>query len=376
MSYVLHLWEAPAVATFQEAEALVWQPKAGPPSPRFPAFAAALHAVLPEEWLEPGLDGKTDEPIYAFGVSSAGVAAGAVEQIAHIAAEQRMHLYDMQGGYLVTPDGTMVLNDGTLLEMGDRPEPDLPPPADAIDGDAANVRILQRLGQALARHGWTLYPEEGHRGLLARQRGPVVQKISFGVYEGGDEFQINVYLGFSSPAVRDALRKLLPESAALLDGRLEVKGRFADDFSPMLNVLGDASNLSGEWLVPSAAQVDAWTDRFIAWYEAGAGARLDACNSLPELNRLTHTAAELARVPSGDLDQMLATLLLVHLCNDPVVPVDAWIGCVRKMQDGQYGWACRNYAEDPSAHAEMPQPVKESAIVDRLVQRLQRRHAG
>ena len=265
--------------------------------------------------------------------------------------------------------------------------------APMLDGPAIERRIYDRLHAVMGRDGWRkdLAAAESHEWRLHREQGTVRQELSFGAYmQGGGlahvlrrdrtsgfvevepSVQVNVYLRFSSDLIDTALRKLLPEDTDLLAEAYRA-GAAAHFFVAPHQVFPSARGLSGEWLGDTDG-LEAWIDRFLAWYERDGRAALDACRDMASLNRTVHTPWSLQQpeVASG-LQRMLSTLVLVHLADDPAVPFMDWFGAVRRAQVGNYGWQCERYAQYPGDYEKVPQQVVENALVERLVERIRRR---
>lgn len=273
------------------------------------------------------------------------------------------------------------------LEGGDTAAP-------MLDGDDVTRRIYERLHAVLGRDGWRkdLSSNESHEWRLIRENGVIRQETSFGAYMAGGlaqvlrtdrtseivevepNVQINVYMRFSSDLIDVALRKLLPEDTEALAAAY-VSGGSAHFFVAPHRVFASARGLSGEWL-GDTADLEAWIDRFLAWYESDGRAALDSCRDVPSLNRTLHTPWSLQQPEAiSGLQAMLSTLVVVHLCDDPAVPFMDWFGAVRRAQVGSYRWQCERYAQFPGEFQAVPQQVIENGIVERLIERVRRRRA-
>ena len=259
-----------------------------------------------------------------------------------------------------------------------------------MDGDEITRRLYERLHAVMSRDGWRmdLASSESHQWRLVRKQREVRQELSFGAYmegpglahvlknDGTSGFveiepgaQINVYLRFSSDAVDARLRQLLPEDAELLAEAYR-SGADAHFFVGPDQVFPEASGLSGEW-VADGRELDAWIDRFIAWYERDGRAALDACNDPASLNRTLHTPRTLQRKGFiTGLQHMLSTLVLVDLCKDPAVPQADWFDAVSRAQEESYRWECERYSQYPGDYERVPQRVRENEAVERLFVRL------
>jgi hypothetical protein len=262
-----------------------------------------------------------------------------------------------------------------------------------LDGDVIKRRIYERLDEALVPQGWRkdLEADESHKWGLVRENGAVRQEMSFGAYLAGGlahvlrkdgtseivdrepKAQINVYLKFSSALIDDVLHKLLPDDTAAL-AVAYTDGARAHFFTSTQPLFPRARGLSGDW-VTDAAQLDAWIDRFLAWYAADGRTAFDGCRDMPTLNRMLHTPWSLSQTRLGGLQGMVATLVLVHLCDDPKVPFMDWLGVVRRAQIERFRWRCERYAQFPKEFQEVPKEVAENAIVERLIERIRRRRA-
>ncbi|NHZ64366.1 hypothetical protein [Massilia genomosp. 1] len=115
MSYVIHVWESPRPASFEEAAHIAFDlaEEVVGQNPRFLILAARLTARFPcitrapgGVWSDGPLDGKTGERVYVLGISHSHA-----EVFAHIvecAARLGLTVFDMQAARAYLPSGRML----------------------------------------------------------------------------------------------------------------------------------------------------------------------------------------------------------------------------------------------------------------------------
>jgi hypothetical protein len=396
MSYVLHVWESPAPASVDDATKFIFESdRTGlRPSEKFPAFVAALTAVYPDAdtlesrdedgddaiWIDSPMDGETDEPVFVVGLRTSRIDDDTVPFIAHTAADFGLFVYDMQGGYLCRPDRTVLSHDGGIEPLPTRRVPSTAPRPRA-PAEADIVTHLTTQWAARLPGGWTAHVDSKHpfNTRLWRRHGSIIQKLQVTAGGGPYEVVLGFYLGFDSPEVHRALCEVLPEEASELDrARRELGVGFDHVWTKLGEVFEGTQALhpgSGVGVfVKTMDEVDAFRDRFVAWYAAKAAARLDACRDVSGLNMLLHTEW---RSRSGNLwpvNTLFSTLLVIDMALHPGVDFERWVAMVRDQQRRGFASAVESWKKRGSP-AEDSYHVKGSRNIDRVIERLQQRRA-
>lgn len=371
MSYVLHVWESPAPASLEEACEFIFNAdKQGMgPSPKFPAFAAALREMYPDSeedgdtlWIDGSIDGLTQEPVYVLGLVNSRVDDDTIEFIAHTAADHGLFVFDMQGARLYRPDRRVQDVEGWMEDLAPRRLPSRAPRSKPPSENDVEERMLTRIGERLAPAGWIVHidPLHAQDSRLWRQQGAITQELHFTAGESAGEHILGANLAFHSPDVDRALRELLlpHQLEAKHPTRLDRAIIFDHVLTALIEVFPEAHELYPETgssaFVRTMDEVDAWCDCFCRWYAANAAARMDACRDVAGLNLLLHTQG---RSRSGRLwfaYTMYSTLVIIDMGAHPQVDFDAW---VENLRDKQKRGATGGY-------------------LDRLIERLKQRRAA
>jgi hypothetical protein len=156
MSYVLHIWETPLPASFDEAAHVAFElggDQVGQ-NPGFLVLAGRLTARYPcitveagSAWSDGPLDGKTGERVYVLGVSERH--AEVIAYVAQCAGKLGLTVFDMQASRAYLPSG-QVLTQGPTTRVA-APEA---PPCDGLRAGDVRIAIHEGMMRVLGELGF------------------------------------------------------------------------------------------------------------------------------------------------------------------------------------------------------------------------------
>jgi hypothetical protein len=358
VSFTLVVFHAPGVRTIAQAEAFIGSRPAASDdhTVRFEAFRDDILRVYPDNsdadvddvdnaWPEGWSHPLGREAALAFAVDTDHVDDNLMRHLGHAAARAGLHLLDRQEGRLYRSDATTIDLHGHEQALG-APQP---------------PRALQRLDQALtedavgrhitaafvARHPGLGFEARQANGFaeLERTRSGVTQRIAFFVSRRTEEAMVGVSMAFSCPRLGESWARLLGErvQAYWLQRQALPRPRpdltlhtddFAQPASPLATELGRRQYAR----MRSWAEVDAYVERFDAWFVREGAAAFEALTTPAAFAHLALTDHQLEWLfLANDLfiDEMLARLLLVGVFD--AQRLDAWMKGLRDHRQRQGG---------------------------------------
>ena len=357
MSYVLHIWEDPKATHVKEADsiALAGDGAIVGQNPKFIALAKALTKVYPDldtladagedledcdcVWVDSPMNGKTNHPVYVIGIVTDFIEDKLLEFIAHAAADQGLHVYDMQAGLLYRPDRTVVDSSGNAraLPPKQRPKARKSRPKIKLTEDGARRYLLEDFARALADEGWLLDfgSKDSSRWFAWRQNGDIRQRIQLPAYVDPFECRFGVYFSFYADEIFDALRELVPDedvgfAAHNLEHRIYF---FGIDVQP--RQLFPMEEWEGLLFPPlylyaqahSQEELEQWSARFHQWFRRFASDRFAMASDIPSLSRLADSERHRACAQHELTDKpLLLRLILAHLAHSP--ELESWVSAI------------------------------------------------
>ncbi len=352
MGYVLHVWEDPMAVNIVEALSITFDGDRVEvaQNQKFIAFAKALTDAYPDlsaieeadeglvgcVWTDSPMDGKTDSSIYVIGIATGQLDGDLLHFVAHAAADQGLHVFDMQAGVLYRPDRSFVDSLGHIANL----PPRRPPKrvtlklAPVLSEDAAVRYLLDSFVEWFPYDGYQLDVDDKNRNLWRawRQHGEITQGIRFHALKSHGELSVGVDFEFDVAQIDEALKDLAPakelrlalqrESRRHKTFRIGLAHLFASQDRQDLVNPGDPGHNLEE--VRSQEELEQWSGRFNQWFER-FGAQQFAVRDLAGLSRLFdsdwHRDVTLRK--QTDPEPWFRFLILAHLAQSP--KLDSWI---------------------------------------------------
>lgn len=295
--YLIHVLNAPSVATVDDAFAFIERPAPSAPGEawRMTQFMATLfqrHPVTASEfqpgvwtpslWIENPLDAEPDTTLVSLPLPLEKARHHQyIGEIAVLATSVGMQVLDPQDAVLYRTDGVGVGRHGPVKTVCGENLP--------LNETYMPVRVIARLAEGLKDHGWSLSHFSGPRPSLSRVLGPCdeVRQTLVMMTQRSDEGhpRLTFSVVLSTARVSFMWQSLF---GAYIHGAVTGGGQLWPDFELFPCAFDQAlfpappSNpVSIE--IKSAEDEIAWVEQVDHWYSSGLGARLDQVSNLRAL---------------------------------------------------------------------------------------------
>lgn len=277
MSYVIHIWDRPSPADWDEAQALFGRLSGQPaaPNPKFVELGRRMKSVFPalgNDWTLSAPDGVVDEALWSLDI---GDLTTLYPRLVDEALALGLSVYDDQAGECFVPGPWRLSLEGRERLAWPAPAPASRPTLD-VEG-----RVRALVEPTLAAHGFHLLVQRESAHLLqiswARETPLGEQRISLGWKSVSDISQDASLTAEIRPTLPAELTRLCDpqRSISLLIVDAEPLRRF-------VGVLRSGRLYDNPIRISTAERLDDFLASTAAWLEAAMLPVLDQCRTAPD----------------------------------------------------------------------------------------------
>jgi hypothetical protein len=252
--------------------------------------------------------------------------------IGHTAARFGLNAFDMQAGFAFCSDGRVLYMDGSEEAIPVPRKPGMSEPE--VVG-----ALMDAIAGPLQRAEWSVDRTAKSAGdwRLWRRRGPVLQMMGFRVLQAdhGAGVVVVPWLAFASRTLQQALRKALPEEAAMLDREVLRNGpRHRDIFTTVREMagMGTTRALLHYANLADPSGIAKLAEQFLSWYGTWDES-FDDATTVPGLARLLVTPWRMKSTSTWDDLTLLSSLALA--AHGDRALFDDWCAMSRERAKGR-----------------------------------------